>query len=273
MGYFVSQIRKYLRSRGRKINVGAPRIIQSIGWTITFAAAIFIIYTAHTTYKEHVEGDLTLARRLSGRNDLCTTSEDEDNCPTKAPHVVLIIPLIIGTLYLFVAIAIVCDEFFVPALEEIGDSWGISDDVAGATLMAAGGSAPELAASMIGTFTGSSVGFGTIVGSAVFNVLFVIACCVVFTPEEFSPLELTAWPLARDCTYYCLCLTMIAVFFGASSPGVIEGWEAACLFCLYLGYVTLMTFNEQLYEKFNGCKIATEQQEVRKWSSYGTTYL
>jgi Ca2+/Na+ antiporter len=50
--------------------------------------------------------------------------------------------------------------------------------VAGATMMAAGGSAPELFTSVIGVFIAiSDVGIGTIVGSAVFNVLFVIAAC------------------------------------------------------------------------------------------------
>ena len=54
-------------------------------------------------------------------------------------------------------------------------SIGISEDVAGATFMAAGGSAPELFTSMIGVFIAfSDVGIGTIVGSAVFNILFVI---------------------------------------------------------------------------------------------------
>ena len=60
------------------------------------------------------------------------------------------------------------------ALEELVAYIGVSDDVAGATFMAAGGSAPELFTSFIGTFQQSAVGFGTIVGSAVFNVLFVI---------------------------------------------------------------------------------------------------
>ena len=55
--------------------------------------------------------------------------------------------------YMFCALAIVCDEFFVPALEVIIDKWGISEDVAGATLMAAGGSAPELFTSIIGKLT------------------------------------------------------------------------------------------------------------------------
>ena len=51
---------------------------------------------------------------------------------------------------MFLALAIVCDEFFVPALEMIGETLEISDDVAGATLMAAGGSAPELFTSFLG---------------------------------------------------------------------------------------------------------------------------
>ena len=52
--------------------------------------------------------------------------------------------------YMFCALAIVCDEFFVPALEVIIDKQQITEDVAGATLMAAGGSAPELFTSIIG---------------------------------------------------------------------------------------------------------------------------
>ena len=67
-------------------------------------------------------------------------------------------------------IAIVCDELFVASLEVISEKWNLSDDVSGATLMAAGGSAPELATSFIGTFQGSTVGLGTIVGSAVLAV-------------------------------------------------------------------------------------------------------
>ena len=62
-------------------------------------------------------------------------------------------------------------------------AWGLPDEVAGATLMAAGGSAPELFTAFIGTFQRSAVGFGTVVGSAVFNVLFVIGMCAVFSRE------------------------------------------------------------------------------------------
>ena len=144
---------------------------------------------------------------------------------------------IVGVLYLFLAIAIICDELFVPALEVIAEKWELSDDVAGATLMAAGGSAPELATSFVGTFKRSAVGFGTIVGSAVFNVLFVIGMCAIFTPPELAPLQLTWWPLFRDCSYYSITLVTLGAFFRWGGKGEIMWWEALIQFVLYFGYV------------------------------------
>ena len=101
----------------------------------------------------------------------------------------------LGLVYMFVALAIVCDEFFVPSLGVITEKLQISDDVAGATFMAAGGSAPEFFTSVIGVFiSNDNVGIGTIVGSATFNILCVLAFCVIFSREV---LQLTWWPLFR----------------------------------------------------------------------------
>lgn len=51
--------------------------------------------------------------------------------------------------YLFLGIAIVCDDYFVASLEKISEALGLSEDVAGATFMAAGSSAPELFSSLV----------------------------------------------------------------------------------------------------------------------------
>ena len=59
-------------------------------------------------------------------------------------------------MWMFLALSVVCDEFFVPALEVLVERLGIAPDVAGATFMAAGGSAPELFTSFIGTFSQSA---------------------------------------------------------------------------------------------------------------------
>ena len=145
---------------------------------------------------------------------------------------------VIGVLYTFTAIAIVCDDFFVPALEVLVERYDIEDDVAGATFMAAGGSAPELFTALIGVFIAkSNVGFGTIIGSAVFNVLFVIGACAFFSKEI---LVLTWWPLARDCTFYTFDLVMLYVFFRDQK---IELYESILLLVFYGCYVGFMKFN------------------------------
>ena len=148
---------------------------------------------------------------------------------------------VMGVVYMFVALAIVCDEFFVPSLDVIIEKLEIADDVAGATFMAAGGSAPELFTSIIGVFVSfDDVGIGTIVGSAVFNILFVIGMCAIFSRTVLS---LTWWPLFRDCTFYSASLLTLIYFF---RDNYIHWYEALVLFGFYLAYVSFMKWNQPM---------------------------
>lgn len=146
----------------------------------------------------------------------------------------------IGISYMLLGLNAVCDVYFSGALEVMVDEWNVKADVAGATFMAAGGSAPELFTSTIGAFAESDVGFGTIVGSAVFNVLFVIGLCGYAAVEDIN---LTWWPLFRDCTYYIFGLGMLA---WCASDEEIWLTEAIFLFCLYLLYCFIMYHNSKL---------------------------
>ncbi|NWT68542.1 NCKX1 protein, partial [Prunella himalayana] len=170
---------------------------------------------------------------------------------------------IFGMMYVFVALAIVCDEYFVPALGVITEKLQISEDVAGATFMAAGGSAPELFTSLIGVFIShSNVGIGTIVGSAVFNILFVIGTCALFSRQI---LHLTWWPLFRDITFYIVDLLMLILFFLDS---VIDWWESLLLLTAYATYVFTMKQNvfleqwvkQELKKKLNAVQAASAEQ-------------
>uniref|UniRef100_A0A8B9FZX6 Sodium/potassium/calcium exchanger 1 n=1 Tax=Amazona collaria TaxID=241587 RepID=A0A8B9FZX6_9PSIT len=176
---------------------------------------------------------------------------------------------IFGMMYVFVALAIVCDEYFVPALGVITEKLQISEDVAGATFMAAGGSAPELFTSLIGVFIShSNVGIGTIVGSAVFNILFVIGTCALFSREI---LHLTWWPLFRDISFYIVDLMMLILFFLDS---VIDWWESLLLLTAYATYVFTMKHNvhleqwvkQELSKKLNAVQAATAEH-IRKKST------
>ncbi|XP_077400189.1 sodium/potassium/calcium exchanger 2 isoform X2 [Vanacampus margaritifer] len=162
-----------------------------------------------------------------------------------------------GMIYMFIALAIVCDEFFVPALTVITEKLTISDDVAGATFMAAGGSAPELFTSIIGVFIShSNVGIGTIVGSAVFNILFVIGMCAIFSKEI---LNLTWWPLFRDVSFYILDLILLIVFF---LDNFISVWESITLLSGYAAYVIFMKFNGTMEGFVKSCMHKNQVVEV-----------
>jgi K+-dependent Na+/Ca+ exchanger-like protein len=109
--------------------------------------------------------------------------------------------------------------------------------------MAAGGSSPELFTNLAGTFLRSDVGFGAIVGSAVFNVLFVVGFCTLAVDK---PMQLDWYCITRDSTYYAFVLIVLAIFFGVITPSVIDWWEALVLHVLYYFYVYIMRRNEDV---------------------------
>jgi K+-dependent Na+/Ca+ exchanger-like protein len=190
------------------------------------------------------EGDLNILDRTpSVFRRLSAYPDDKliDQPYRSAPNRYLIVVHIILIGYALLGLNTVCDVYFTGALEVMIRKWQIKPDVAGATFMAAGGSAPELFTSLIGAcLTENDVGFGTIVGSAVFNVLFVIGLCGFTATED---IHLTWWPLFRDCSYYILGLALLASF---SSDEEIRLWEAVLLFMIYIFYCIIMFHNTKL---------------------------
>ncbi|XP_037100454.1 sodium/potassium/calcium exchanger 4 isoform X1 [Syngnathus acus] len=154
---------------------------------------------------------------------------------------------ITAAIYMFLALAITCDEYFVTSLEKICEKLHLSEDVAGATFMAAGSSAPELFASVIGVFiTHGDVGVGTIVGSAVFNILCIIGVCGIFAGQV---VVLTWWPVFRDSFYYILAVIALIAFIYDEK---IVWWESLVLVVMYVGYILIMKFNSSMQAFFMG---------------------
>jgi len=159
-------------------------------------------------------------------------------------------------LVIFIALAIVCDDFFVPSLEAISEKLDLSEDVAGATFMAAGSSAPELFTSVAGVTVESDVGIGTIVGSAVFNLLVIIALTAALAGKV---LQLDWRPLMRDSVCYALSIGFFSWF---AWDGKFELHESIILLVLYLLYIVLMKFNSRLMELMAGAKITSRDEEL-----------
>ncbi|XP_061784139.2 sodium/potassium/calcium exchanger 3 isoform X1 [Nerophis lumbriciformis] len=148
---------------------------------------------------------------------------------------------VLCAIYMFHALAIVCEVYFVPSLEKISENLQLSQDVAGATFMAAGSSAPELFTSLIGVFiTKGDVGVGTIVGSAVFNILVIIGLCGIFAVQ---PISLSWWPLFRDAVFYIFSIIVLIIVIYDEK---VQWWETIVLMSMYGLYIIIMKFNGSL---------------------------
>ncbi|KAL3995817.1 inhibin beta B chain [Sarotherodon galilaeus] len=153
---------------------------------------------------------------------------------------------VLCTIYMFCALAVVCDDYFVPSLEKLCERLNLSEDVAGATFMAAGSSAPELFTSIIGVFiTHGDVGVGTIVGSAVFNILCIIGVCGFFAGQA---VKLSHWALLRDSIYYTFSVTALIAFIYDEE---VCWWESLVLILMYAVYILIMKFNGRAHRYFD----------------------
>ena len=152
----------------------------------------------------------------------------------------------LAILYLFLGLAIVCEDFFTASLERICLRLSLSEDVAGATFMAAGSSAPELFTSIMSLVSSNAtneLGVATIVGSAVFNILVIVAATVIFAAKKNAPLRLDWKPVTRDCAFYAIAVaTMLLVM----ADGKVWWWEGVACVCMYATYVAFMAVNEKV---------------------------
>lgn len=197
---------------------------------------------------------------LSGGKKADWETCDHETASSPAGWTILYILI---TLHMFVGIAILCDDYFVPVLEDISAALKLSDDVAGATFMAAGSSAPELFTSLAGVTVDSDVGVGTIVGSAVFNILVIIAMSAAFGSSGGKGAMQVDWRcIVRDSFHYGVSIVVLIIFLW---DGRITWWESVILIALYFVYLLNMKFNQEIFRYIplhSGAKVGAAPTEV-----------
>lgn len=87
---------------------------------------------------------------------------------------------------------------------------------------------------------------GTILGSAVFNILFVIALCALISANVC---QIDAYPIVRDAGFYCIA---VAVLFVIIFDQRVYWFEALALVVLYFVYVIILKFNDRLSRLMHG---------------------
>ena len=131
----------------------------------------------------------------------------------------------------FYLLTVICNRYFVASLDQIAAKLRMNSDMAGATLMAIGSSAPELFVSFIALFKpgNEAVGAGTIVGSALFNILVIIGASAMVRKAFI------AWqPIIRDTIFYSLSIILLIWAFW---DGQINLLESLLFLGLYVAYI------------------------------------
>jgi len=166
----------------------------------------------------------------------------------------------------FYLLAHVCDEYFVPSLDKIAHKLKMSSDMAGATLMAVGSSAPELFVAIIALVkpgNHGAIGMGTIVGSALFNILVIVGASAVVMKKA-----ILSWqPIVRDTLFYSISIIMLIVAF---RDGRIDLFEAGIFVALYVVYlIAVANWRKILPYKDVDSMIEEVEEEVKKSEKAG----
>jgi Ca2+/Na+ antiporter len=142
-------------------------------------------------------------------------------------------------LLIFVGLAVLCDDYLVPWLQKIQRVCGMSDDMAGVTLVAFGSAAPELVISTVSVLSNDNkVGVGIIGGSAIIAFGLIPAACFFAVNK---PLLLNNWLVCRDVLFYLLGASLLMLYFFIHD-GNITIWEALSLVGLYAVYIVVTVF-------------------------------
>ena len=154
-----------------------------------------------------------------------TTSEVPEVIPTESPSIWKLIAFtIIG-----LAVILISSDYAVDAAVALAKIFNISDRVIGLTIVALGTSLPELVTSVTAALRGNAdLAVGNVVGSCVFNLLFVLGTSSLIMPVPCAPNFLSD-------AYVAVGATLLLLLFGYTNMKIAR-WEGWLLLACYVAY-------------------------------------
>ena len=127
-------------------------------------------------------------------------------------------------------------DIFVDAAVSIAQQLNVSESVIGLTIVAFGTSLPELATTVVAARKGSAeMAIGNVLGSNVFNILWIVGCTSVICPMQINDVTLL------DLSMMLVSMLLLLVF--SWSKYKVERWEGAVLTVMFLSYLTYLLIN------------------------------
>lgn len=137
------------------------------------------------------------------------------------------------------ALLVLGSRWLVNSAVAFAELLGVSRLVIGLTVVAVGTSLPELATSVMATIRGErDIAVGNVVGSNLFNLLFVLGSAATVSPEAITVPEVAMafdFPVMLAASAACL-----PIFFTGHS---IERWEGGLFFLYYVAYVVYLVMS------------------------------
>jgi cation:H+ antiporter len=142
------------------------------------------------------------------------------------------IGLVVLSCIIGLAFLVAAGNLIVAGAKGIAISFGIDEFIIGATIVAIGTSAPELATAVVAKLRGhDEVGLGTILGSNIFNGILVVAVAAMIHPIT------VAW---RDVAVALVFGFVVVVFIYPSRTGFIERRRGVVLLVLYATWLAII---------------------------------
>jgi cation:H+ antiporter len=151
------------------------------------------------------------------------------------------LPLQLGLVVAGVALLVLGSRFLVEGATAIARAFGVSELIIGLTIVAAGTSLPEVAASVTAALRGQrDIAVGNVVGSNTFNILSVLGISASLAPV---PLPVSAAMRSFDLpVMIAVAIACLPVFFTGRS---IARWEGAVFLGYYFAYTAWLLLQSQ----------------------------
>lgn len=136
-----------------------------------------------------------------------------------------------------VALIIFGSNITVDAASNIARTFGMSERFIGLTIVALGTSLPELVTSITAALKkNADIAIGNIVGSNMFNILFVIGTSALITPVAYQPQFLFD-------TIVCVATAVLLLVCLLNKDKKLKRWAGILMLLCYAGYFTYIIMN------------------------------
>ena len=166
------------------------------------------------------------ARKSSNSSETTTANAQEEA------------PVWKGLMWVMIGLAclIVGSNVFVDAATDVATQLGVSQGVIGLTIVAGGTSLPELATSVVAARKGrSAMAIGNVIGSNVFNILFILGMTAVVCPMQID--GITTVDIAM------MLVSVVLLWLFSFTKFTVARWEGVVLTLIFMGYMSWLLYN------------------------------